>query len=675
MATRAYERHRAQTAARQRDLATAGRDIGPIPPIRDPTRRAAATRSLATFCVEYLDATFYLPWSSAHLTAIDRLERAARHGGLFCFAMPRGFGKTSLCWSTALWAMLGGSRPFVALIGADEPAAAQLLSAIKTQLQHNAHLLADWPEVCYPISKLDGISQRAHGQLYRGRSTALSWTANSITLPSIPGSRAAGATVRVAGITGRIRGMAHTTPDGRTIRPSLVILDDPQTDESARSPSQCQTRSEIISGAVLNLAGPGVPIAAAMPCTVIRREDLADRFLDRNAQPDWQGERTRAVQHWPTRDDLWQQYARLRTEDLKSGGNGAPATEFYRDHREEMDAGATVTWPAQHGPDTLSALQHHYNLKLRDPTAYAAEHDNDPLDTHGDLDTLTAEDILTRPGGYKPGAIPDPSARHLGMMTDVHDSLLYWAIVAASDDFTAWVIDYGCWPDQRRSYYTLRDATRTLGRLHPKAGKDGAIVAGLKELLDEKLSMTLPIATGGSARIDIALSDAGYKPDAVDLAIRTSRHPAAGMASKGLPIGAANKPMSEYQRHPGDVLGHYWRTTYVGTRKRRQVQFDANYWKSHLLRSLTTAPGDPGALYLPDCDRQLLADHLTAEYPVRTTARGRTVDQWMLKPNRDNHLLDCVVGALVACAMRGATPPGLPTAKKRRRRPRVRYTH
>lgn len=67
--------------------------------------------------------------------------------------------------------------------------------------------------------------------------------------------------------------------------------------------------------------------------------------------------------------------------------------------------------------------------------------------------------------------------------------------------------------------------------------------------------------------------------------------------------------------------------------------------------------GEAGALALPG-DRpsahRLLADHLTAEYRVRTTGRGREVDEWRVRPHRpDNHWLDCLVGCAVAAAMLG----------------------
>ncbi len=47
--------------------------------------------------------------------------------------------------------------------------------------------------------------------------------------------------------------MKFKRPDGRTVRPSLVVLDDPQTDESARSLSQCANRESILAGQCLVL--------------------------------------------------------------------------------------------------------------------------------------------------------------------------------------------------------------------------------------------------------------------------------------------------------------------------------------------------------------------------------------------------------------------------------------
>jgi len=671
---RRYDAHKSATAARQRSLSAEGRDIGPIPPIRDPARRAEAVRDLAAFARLYFPDTCFLPFGSCHFAAIDRLTRAVSAGGLFALAMPRGYAKTTLSWLTALWALATGRRPFVAAIGADEDGGAQLLTSIKVSLQHNPKLLEDFPEICYPIYKLQGISQRAHGQLYRGRSTALQWTAYSITLPSIPGSRAAGATVRVAGITGQIRGMAHTTPDGRTLRPSFVILDDPQTDESARSPAQTQARCDVIEGAILNLAGPGQAIAAAMPCTVIRPDDLASRYLDHKAKPEWHGQRTPAVLSWPANESLWAEYSRLRTENLAAGGDGAVADAFYLAHQSEMDAGSAVTWP-DYKQGCHSAIQLHWNLRLRNPAAHAAEYQNDPIDSTDGAEVLTAKGILERPAGaFARREVPvlTPAVSRLTAGVDVHDQVLYWHVLASNDRLDAGLVDWGTWPDQKRDYFTLSDATRTLARKYPGRAKEGAIVAGLTDLFNSLLNKTWDL-DGTPLRLDLILADCGYKPDAVELAIAQCTAPGAVIASKGLPVKAINKPLSEYKRHPGDQTGHYWRSAKPEKRSKRQIQFDANAWKSIVARSLSTAPGDPGALQLPTGDLRLLADHYAAEYPLRVSARGRTLDEWQLRPNRDNHFGDALILAFVAAAVKGARPAGLPGATTKPKRRKVRY--
>ena len=42
---------------------------------------------------------------------------------------------------------------------------------------------------------------------------------------------------------------------------------------------------------MLGLVGPDTKISSIMPCTVIRPGDMADRILDREKPPQWQGER------------------------------------------------------------------------------------------------------------------------------------------------------------------------------------------------------------------------------------------------------------------------------------------------------------------------------------------------------------------------------------------------
>jgi len=108
----------------------------------------------------------------------------------------------------------------------------------------------------------------------------------------------------------------------------------------------------------------------------------------------------------------------------------------------------------------------------------------------------------------------------------------------------------------------------------------------------------------------------------------------------------------------------------------RHVVIDTNYWKLFIHARLAVAMGDPGGLSLfgrKPVEHQFLADHVTAEYRVRTEARGRVVDEWKLRArNPDNHWLDCLVGCAVAASIQGAVLPGTGgAATKRRQRVRL----
>ncbi len=655
-----YESVKEQARARSAALSQSGRDIGELPAVANPERKAEAGINFRFFCESYFPQTFYLPWSEDHLRVISKIEQAVHYGGLFAMAMPRGSGKSSQAEVACIWAALYGHREFVCLIGSDEGHAMDMLDSIKMELDGNDLLLEDFPEVCYPIQRLEGIANRCAGQLYQGGRTHIGWTAKEVILPTIPGSPASGTIIKVAGITGRIRGMKSKRADGHTVRPQLVVIDDPQTDESARSLSQCANRESILAGAVLGLAGPGKKISGIMPCTVIRPGDMADNILDRDKHPEWNGQRTKMVYAFPTNESLWSQYAQIRADGFRIGDGGKAATEFYREHRHAMDEGAIVAWPERYNHDELSAIQHAMNLKLQDEAAFFAEYQNEPLpeETAGD-DLLTADQIAGKVNGMQRREIPI-GCDQLTMFIDVQQNLLFYVITAWESDFTGYVIDYGSFPDQQRAYFTLRDARQTLSHAAPNTGLEGAIYAGLETLTGQHLSREWKRDDGAVMRIERCLVDAnwGSSTDLVYQFCRQSVHAAVLLPSHGRFVGASSVPYSDYKRRPGDRVGLNWRIPNVrGKRAVRHVLFDANYWKSFIQARLAVAMGDRGCLSLfgakPEQHR-LFAEHLTAEYRVKTEGRGRTVDEWKIRPEQpDNHWLDCLVGCAVAGSIQG----------------------
>ncbi len=677
-----YASKAARARLRSRTESRAGRDIGDIPPVANSARKVQAIASFKFFCETYLSRVFTLAWSSDHLRVIAKIERAVLEGGLFAMAMPRGNGKTKLCEAAGLWAMLTGARRFPFLIGSTEAASLRMLDNIKQELSSNELLLEDFPEVVYPIRRLEGEARRCAGQLHHGQPTCIEWGSSMLVLPTIPGSRASASRVLVSGITGNIRGWSISLPGGGTMRPDLVLIDDPQTDESARSPSQCEAREATIKGAILGLAGPGQKIAGLAAVTVIQAGDLADRLLDRTKHPEWQGERTKMLKSLPTNLSLWAEYGAIWAESLRTNGDIRDATAFYAAHRAEMDAGAEASWPERFNHDELSAIQNAMNLRLRDERAFMAEYQNEPTRVRDqESSQLTAENVLdkNRLSMLERRALPTQATTLVGGI-DVQGHLLYYWLTAVSPEFSLWGVDYGSEPEQDEEVFTLRDARRTFETMRDKygasAGAEGLLYAAIRSLQDAIMRRDYRTADGTKITPERILIDANYGPmsDVVYQACADSPHTGVFTPSHGKGVGASSAPMTQWADREGMRKGLHWQ--YGRGAKRREVRhamYDTNFWKSFAAARVRTAIGERGCVRLfgRDINRhRMLADHLSSEYAIETQGRARTVQQWAQRPGHDNHLWDCFVQSCVAASIQGcvlkttdAAPPPPPRRK------------
>ena len=674
-----YERMKEQARARNAQAALCGRDIGHLPKVENPDIKEMCRVNFRLFCETYFPELFELAFSSDHLKVIHRIECAVLQGGLFALAMPRGSGKTTLCECAVIWATIYGHRQFVALIGATQDAAEEMLASIKTSLETNDRLGVDFPEVCFPIAKLDGITNRANGQLCGGKRTRIKWNDDVVVLPSIDGSSASGAIIRVAGITGRVRGMKHKRPDGVNVRPSLVIIDDPQDDESAHSEKQIKVRVRVLSRDILGLAGPGKKIAGVMPCTVIAPDDMADQILDQEKHPEWNGERCKMVYEFPKNEELWEKYAEIWAESLRIHHDIREATEFYRKNRAAMDEGAHIAWPERYEPDELSAVQNAMNLKIKDAGAFFAEYQNEPQsDDENEAEQLKADDVATKLNGYKLGAVP-VECNTVTMFIDIHEKLLFWSIIAWSDTFTGYILDYGTFPDQKKQDFTLSDARYTLGGMFPEMGREDAIYKALDELT--KWHMMREFIRDDGARLQIArcLIDAnwGQTTDVIYQFCRQSEFAVRLYPSHGKGITASGKPMTEYRRKPGERLGLNWYIPTIKGKKRviRYVMFDANWWKSFIAQRFKTGMGAVGCLSFwgrNSARHKLIAAHICAEGWNATEGNGRRVEEWKMKPGAsDNHWLDCIVGNAVAASIEGVSLPGTEQQRPKKKEKRI----
>lgn len=647
------------------------RDIWPCPEIKDRRRRRKAFGSLRYFLETYFPSTFYLGWSPDHLRVISRLEEVISDGGQYALAMPRGTGKTAITERASMWAVLTGRRRFCVPVAASASLAEQMLGRVKAELEFNERLLEDFPRAIYPIRRLEGQSKRCVGQLYEGARTAITWQKNRVVFPTMPAveddrgdggeNEACGSVIHVAGLEGAIRGLSHVDSAGNLIRPDLLLVDDPQDRESAKSMIQTRSRMEILNGDLMGLAGPDSRIAALMTCTVICKKDLADQCLDNAAQPSWQGERYRLVNRWSDRPDLWEEYETLRAEGFLPGGDrGVKATNFYRRNRKAMDSGCDVPWGGRKGPGELSAIQAAYNLRIdRGEDEFNSEYQNDPKDLSKSLDSLDPVLIAARLNGFDRGIAP-PEVEKITAFIDVGQSLLWYAVVGWTEDFGGEILDYGAFPDQRVRMFLSRQADPSLEDRYPHRESAEAIVhSGLTDLVGRIMDREWERSDGGRIPVSRALIDSGWFTDLVRLFIRGSKHRDRLSPSKGIGIGPGRTAIADYRKRPGEKIGDGWILGVAGPDRLRLLRFDANHWKTRIASMLVRPSGQKGGISLfgsRPVEHELLALHLSSEYPELQESMGNSVNVWKRFPDRENHLLDCVVGAAVAASVEGLGP-------------------
>ena len=129
--------------------------------------------------------------------------------------------------------------------------------------------------------------------------TQISWTANEVVLPTIEGSPAFSAVIRVAGITGRIRGMKFKRSDGQTVRPSLVILDDRRPmNRPGRLASAPTVNASLRARCWSGGAGAEKSAVSCLYRDPSRRYGRPDSRYGKTSRMD--GERTKMVYAFPT---------------------------------------------------------------------------------------------------------------------------------------------------------------------------------------------------------------------------------------------------------------------------------------------------------------------------------------------------------------------------------------
>lgn len=437
---------REQDRLRRRVEHAASNEIGDLPKVKNPKRKAACKKSLRLFLATYCTGPggfLKTPPSEKMGDIIDKLQEVVIHGGRTQLRIARGHGKSSLTKGACLYALLYGYRKFVVAVAAKRPDAASMIDDIYTLLEVGETINEDFPEVCVAIRRLERITQRARAQTYQGKSTRIEKTADRIILPTIARSAASGAILVARGFTGASRGLIKGN-----LRPDLLICDDVQPGEKvARNPAMVAKYVAQIDQGLMGLGGHDKQIAAVMCDTPICPDDVSEHYSQSSA---WITFTYPMILHEPDcwqkqTGDLWQEYFRIRQDSIATGEpEHIACNKFYQEHRAEMDAGGEVINPDFYDRDTeLSGLQHAFNIYFQvGPDAFTAEYMMRPT-RHKDTFAINAPLVASRINVGKPEYWVPPETVFVACATDLNPAIGFSSVITAFDkNQTSHIVHY-----------------------------------------------------------------------------------------------------------------------------------------------------------------------------------------------------------------------------------------
>jgi predicted phage terminase large subunit-like protein len=249
---------------------------------------------------------------------------------------PRGSAKSTwVSLAYPLWAALNRYEPYILLISDTQGQARLLLEDIKREVEDNPVLGEAYPAAVAP---------------------GCPWGQDRIRLGN-------GVVIEALGTGAKIRGRRN-----RAERPSLIVVDDPENDEHVTSTVQRQRSWSWFNRAVANAGTTATNVLVLG--TALHRDCLVLR-LSRTAG--WQGHVFRAIERWPQRMDLWQEWQALY-QDYADPQHEAKAQAFYEDHQAALTAGAQVLWPEWESLYQLMCLR-----ATIGPASFASEKQGDPI--------------------------------------------------------------------------------------------------------------------------------------------------------------------------------------------------------------------------------------------------------------------------------------------------------
>ncbi len=261
-------------------------------------------------------------------------QMLAAPGCRLALAAPRGHAKsTVMSLQNVLHAVLYGYKQYILLVSDTESQAVAFLEAIKSELEDNDLLLADF-----------------------GPQKGKVWKSGVILLQN-------GCRIDAVGSGQKLRGRRHGAR-----RPDLILLDDIENDQEVLSPDSRRKLERWFFAAVSKAGDRYTDIVCVG--TVLHHDSLLVHLLE---NPAYRSARWQAVERF-SQSPLWEEW-RKRYTDRADPDRDKTAARFFRDNKRAMLAGTKVLWPRKHSYYDLMCM-----MVSEGESAFWQEMQNQPQD-------------------------------------------------------------------------------------------------------------------------------------------------------------------------------------------------------------------------------------------------------------------------------------------------------
>lgn len=269
--------------------------------------------------------------SSFHKDVSLMLNSASiNRGTKLAIAAPRGSAKSTLVTlQYVIYCICYRIENFIVIISNTSDQAQGFLSDVKRELESNEKLMKDFPEACETGAK----------------PAPPRWTQKEILTKN-------GIKIIALGAGQQIRGRRN-----KEHRPSLIIMDDIEQDNSVQSPDSYYKLHDWLDKAVLKSGTSNTNIIFIG--TIHHYDSLLAKFTSLDMYQGWKKRIYRSVISWPDNIHLWEEWKNIfcNKKDHEGESGVVAAKNFFELNKGEMLRGAVVLWPEVKGYYDLMVLR------------------------------------------------------------------------------------------------------------------------------------------------------------------------------------------------------------------------------------------------------------------------------------------------------------------------------